>query len=272
MTVTVEEVRRDRWGRPLIVPPEGGKPVPYTRCTTYIKALDDTALLTAWAKRMVLVGATVDPSLVERAAFETDKRTLDALAEEALVAARANAKRDKGTLLHALTEYADRGEPLPETGTVDGVVWEVTDADRADIAAYVKATEDLTVTHIERFTVCDELQVAGTPDRLVSFDGQTYIADLKTGSVDYAALSIAMQLSVYSRSQFYDTATGERTPLPGVSQDLGIVVHLPAGSAECRLLWVDLETGWRGVQAAGVVRKWRGIKAKDVFSPFGGAS
>ena len=29
-------VPRDRYDRPLIRPPDDGKPVPYTRCTTYV--------------------------------------------------------------------------------------------------------------------------------------------------------------------------------------------------------------------------------------------
>lgn len=36
-----DAVRRDRWGRYLVVPPDGGKPVGYTRATTVAKALDE---------------------------------------------------------------------------------------------------------------------------------------------------------------------------------------------------------------------------------------
>ena len=43
MTVeTFAEVPRDRFGRPLLIPPHGGKPIPYTRCTTSIRRADDT--------------------------------------------------------------------------------------------------------------------------------------------------------------------------------------------------------------------------------------
>ena len=49
-----KHVQRDRWGRPLITPPRGGKPVPYTRCTTYVDVLESTWNLMAWKQRCLL--------------------------------------------------------------------------------------------------------------------------------------------------------------------------------------------------------------------------
>src|SRR5690606_1008152 len=54
--VGVSAVQRDRWGRPLIVPPGGGDPVAYTRVSTLAKALDDTSNLMAWKQRVTAVG------------------------------------------------------------------------------------------------------------------------------------------------------------------------------------------------------------------------
>jgi hypothetical protein len=45
------DIKRDRWGRPLITPPDGGKPVPYTRVSTLAKALDDKTALMRWKQR-----------------------------------------------------------------------------------------------------------------------------------------------------------------------------------------------------------------------------
>lgn len=42
-------IQRDRWGRPLITPPDGGKPKPYTRASTLAKALDDNQGLIDWS-------------------------------------------------------------------------------------------------------------------------------------------------------------------------------------------------------------------------------
>ena len=35
----MNEIPRDRWDRPLIIPPNGGQPVAYTRVSTLAKAL-----------------------------------------------------------------------------------------------------------------------------------------------------------------------------------------------------------------------------------------
>jgi hypothetical protein len=46
------EIPRDRWGRPLIEPPDGGKPIGYTRVSTLAKALDDKTSLMDWKCRI----------------------------------------------------------------------------------------------------------------------------------------------------------------------------------------------------------------------------
>ena len=110
--------------------------------------------------------------------------------------------------------------------------------------------------HVEQFTVLDELKIGGTPDRVVEYDGQRYIADVKTGSIEYGAGAIAMQLAVYAHSRLYNLRTGERTPLD-VHQDRAVVIHLPAGTGTCTLHWVDITAGWEAVQHATWVRAWR---------------
>jgi hypothetical protein len=265
------KVPRDRWDRPLIVPPSGGKAVPYQRVTTFIDCVEDKSTLTRWAKRMVLIGACADPSIITEASATGDPRDHNRLAERALEAAKANDKREKGTHLHALSEYVDRGEPLPAVVTPDGgPPAEVSDQDRADMEAYRLAMDPLDVEHIETLTVHDGLRVAGTPDRIVRYQGRFYIADLKTGSVDFGALKMAMQLAIYSRSEFYDHETQSRAPLPSVDQDRAIIAHLPAGSGTCSLLWLDIAAGWAAVDVARRVREARALK--NVLSPFGGAA
>ena len=254
----VDEIPRDRWNRPLVIPPEGGKPVPYTRCTTYVDALDDKFNLTKWMQRMVAIGL-VDRSdlLLAVAAHRDDKKKLNAIVEEAMEAAKAHAAATTGTALHALTETIDRGQ----------TVGAFPDTYRADIDAYGKATEPLTVLpdYIERFMVLDSLRIGGTPDRIVELNGRRYIADLKTGSVDWGMGKIAQQLAVYSRSATYDHTTGARGRVEGVDQDRAIVIHLPAGSGTCELLWVDIAAGWEAVQLSTQVRAWR--TRKDLSEP-----
>jgi hypothetical protein len=58
------EIERDRYGRPLIIPESGGKPVAYTRATTIANSLDDGTALTAWKMRMAAIGLTVRNDLL----------------------------------------------------------------------------------------------------------------------------------------------------------------------------------------------------------------
>src|SRR5690242_11341562 len=62
------EVPRDRWGRPLIRPLDGGQPEPYTRVSTLAKALDDLNQLMAWKQRKTAEGLIRRPDLLTRVA------------------------------------------------------------------------------------------------------------------------------------------------------------------------------------------------------------
>lgn len=252
------EIPRDRWGRPLVVPPNGGKPVAYTRCTTYVGALEDRYNLGQWEMRMVALGLSRRPDLVLAASAlgPDDRDELNKLCAQAKEAAASSASATIGTALHRLTERLDRGEPL---GEVPG-------AYRPDIEAYRSVMAPLSVRHVERFCVLDVLRIGGTPDLVVEYDGRLYIADKKTGSIEYGALKMAMQLAVYAKSAFYDLHT-DGTPMPripleemGVDQERAIIIHLPAGTGTASLKWVDIERGWNAVQTAKDVREWRSLK------------
>jgi hypothetical protein len=289
-------VPRDGWGRPLVVPPTGGKPQGHTRTTTFIDCIEDKSNLIDWQGRMVLLGATRRPDLLEQARLlnhedAADKKKLNALTEQAKDAAGANEKSRKGTYLHDLSEYVDRGDPLPKT---------ISGADLDDMAAYMMATSVLKVVAIEQFVVVPELSVGGTFDRLSYYDGPgpdgkpisgNFITDTKTGTIEYGKLKMASQLAVYSRGKLYDHtrfpvdasdkkafATWKKTeftaeqaaqaysPLPPVNQDWGIIVHLPAGTGECNLYWVDLNIGWALAQLALTIRNAR--STKGAMKPF----
>ncbi len=251
-------IKRDHNGRPYVVPPTGGKEVTYTRCTTYIDVLEDKYTLQKWSQRMVALGLASRPDLLlSVSAHRDDKRELDRICDTAREAAAASAAATTGTALHALTELIDRGQDLPV----------LPEASVADLAAYREATKDLKATHIEQFMVLDSLQIGGTPDRVVKYKGKTYIADVKTGSIEWGTLKIASQLAVYARSHVYDVATHQRTE-HGADLKRGIIIHLPAGAAECRLHWVDLEQGWNGVITARDVRERRKATFKTLTEPF----
>ncbi len=250
-TVT-PDIPRDRWSRPLVHPPQGGKRVPYTRCTTFVDCLDDKYNLQQWEKRMVATGLADRPDLLLAvAAHRHDKKALNQITDQAKEAAAAGAAATTGTAEHALTERIDRGLPL---GVIPA-------AYQPDLDAYRDTTAPLRMVEIEQFSVLDELQIGGTPDRVAEYIRRYFIVDTKTGNIEFNQLKIAMQLAVYSRSVPYDPAAEIRMPRPyPVDQDRAIVIHLPAGHGECTLYWVDIATGWEAVQVAAEVRRLRSRK------------
>ena len=112
---------------------------------------------------------------------------------------------------------------------------------------------------IEQFCVYDKDKIAGTPDRIVEYKGERFVADLKTGRIDHPH-NIAMQLAIYAHGLPYDPATATRGTWGDVNQEKAIIVHLPAGTGNCKLVFVDIKEGWKGVQFALRVRKWRDQK------------
>lgn len=246
LTAPTPKVERDRWGRPLVKPVEGGKQVPYRRCTKYIAVLEDRYLLERWQQRQVATGLAARPDLVLKAASAAgDKTTLDQVTDAAQEAAKSSAAATTGTALHAITEQLDRGQEVV-----------VPPGFQPDLDAYRQATTDLTMTELEVFVVNDQLKVGGTFDRIVEHAGRRYIADIKTGRIDYAYAEISMQLAIYAGARRYRPDTGTREDL-GVERDWGLVIHLPAGAGECTVWWCNLAEGRQGVEIARQVWAWR---------------
>lgn len=281
--------------------PEGHVRRSYTRTTTYIDVLDDKSNLEAWQMRMVLVGLSRDAGLLNdvgtlydeqhqaelamrtlrpgvddeaiaelKAASKKSKDELNRRAQIAKQKAGAEDKADKGTELHALSELRDQGIDLPASITFEDVL---------DLDAYTRASEGFDIIHMEKLVVCDELSVGGTPDRVSEWkgdyplvapdgtvyepgDGTRFITDLKTGTVEYGGLKMAMQLAIYSRSKLYDRKTGARSPLENIDQKWGIIMNVPAGSGQGALYWADLTLGWEAVLIAGHVRRLRSAGRK----------
>lgn len=264
--MTDHDIPRDRYGRPIIAVPhasEGGdtRNVPYTRTSTLGSALEDQTGLTKWQLRKVAQGLAKSPALYGKvAAHEGPEWGLDVFLEEAQQIAGSKEKAEYGTLIHSLCEQLDRGE---------GIEIEDSSPEEADLNAYVDATENHLLVLAEKFTVCDELQVAGTPDAVRRHPETTrhHIYDIKTGTVAYKGKvkpSIEIQLAVYARSVLYDWTTETRTPYPvDVDTDWGFVIHLPAGQGKAEIIPVDLQKGWAGAQLAAEVLAHRKAKPRS---------
>lgn len=254
---------------------EGRRKQPFTRVTTWIDALEDKSSLSAWKSRLVLIGSALDPSLldevVHRAAVLEDPDPEEARkaktwfknrVEKVLDKAGANLKSETGTRLHELSEIVDGGKELPDESSFEDVI---------DMAAYKRFIESFDLVAVETLVVNDEIQAAGTPDRIGAWKGepltapdgstvdesQPLILDLKTGNLQYGVLKIAMQLAVYARASNYDPATGERSSLGDINQKWGMALSLQPGTGILLPYWVDLTLGWKAVQLAGAVRAMR---------------
>ncbi len=257
------ELKRDRYGRYLLPDPETGTWRPWTRATTWAASASDTYSLTKWKMRMVAKGVATRRDLYGLAASLPleDKKAFDALTDDAIDAAGGGEAANLGTTLHNFTADLDRGNhpdiPAP---------WD------RDVAAYRSTLYALNVRayprYVERTVIVPEFGVAGTFDRIVEFEDQLYIADVKTGAdLSYAWGEIAVQLALYANAEaMWNQDDGTYEPYPVVDRGRAIVIHLPEGQAKCDLYWVDILAGWIAAQMCGEVRAWR--TRKDLAVPF----
>jgi hypothetical protein len=244
------EIERDRYGRPLVVPPKGGKAIAYTRATTIANSLDDASALVAWKMRMAAIGLTTRPDiLLSISAAQDDKLAVNSLIEDAMQVAGANKAANIGTAIHSFAERLDLGLEL-------GVIPQEY---VADIKAYEQTTKILNNKFIEQFSVLDKYKIAGTPDRVVEYNGELFIADIKTGRIDHPN-NISIQLAIYANGLPYDSATATRGTWGEVNKEKAIIIHLPAGSGTCKLVWIDIKEGFKGLQFAMKARQWRDQK------------
>lgn len=261
--LTAAEPKRDRYGRPLIVPRGGGKPKAYTRPTTIADTLDDRYNLEQWKQRQVLLGTVARPDLHALAATTApdDKKALNKLCEQLMDAAASDKGANMGTAVHAAVEAYNRGTPFNEIPSMF----------HKDLNAYrsaiLRVDGVVDPDHVEQFVVNDWVGAAGTFDMRLYIDGTWYVADLKTGtSVEWSAKAFAIQLAIYQgHTSIYDWATETHGDPLDLDADRGIIVHLPAGSGECTLHWIDLDAGREALEHALWVRKWR--SRKDLLSP-----
>ena len=255
-----EETRRDRWGRYLVVPPEGGKPIGYVRATTIAKTLDDQGGLMNWGKRMTALGLAARPDLLTELALidPDDKKQLDKLCEKAAEAGGATVRRDLGTAVHSIFEryWTDPAFTVPPAHVAD-----VEAVENELAAAGLQVVEGF---H-ERIVVNDSHGIAGTFDLLVTDGENEYVADLKTGSsVKYGALGFAIQLGIYATADALytqgpakDGSQDRRDPMPALSTERAVIIHIEPGTAKCDLYWLDLTEGLRALELAMQVREAR---------------
>lgn len=259
------EPPRDRWGRYLIRPADGGKPRSYTRATTWAGAIDDKEGLINWSMRMCALGLAARHDLYAQVAscHADDRDTLKKLVEEAKEAGGGSTGANLGTALHRFTQRIDCGDEV-----LVPAQW------KPDIDAYhrvlAEAQLEVVVAYVERIVVLEALGIAGTFDRIYrTSDGRLVIGDLKTGqSLDFSRLSIAVQLALYAHADsMYTWQTETHEPMPDVDKERALVVHVPVGKGEASVEEFDIAWGWERAQQAGLVRESRSAaKRRGVVS------
>jgi hypothetical protein len=212
----------------------------YRRTSTLVKEVEtDREYLDLWKLRQVAEGMSVRDDLVLALKAmgrppvtgwtREQKKQIDEIAEKAMQAAKTTDGAITGTAMHTLTERVDRGEPI------DTVAAGLPATTAQSLRAYAKLRElnGWQTVEIERTVVCDELQVAGTFDRVEylpeldsllgpgvcqyghgpddehfgghddrPFDGLPVIADVKTEKdPTLNGLHIGPQLAIYSRAR-----------------------------------------------------------------------
>jgi hypothetical protein len=263
-------------GQPLIIPPGGGDPVPYTRASSLGAYLTDDRFLMSWRERNLAVALGRRKDLADLCAIEPyttgfaepDKITksasgkrLDGYIERALDSVIISERADRGTVVHGVTEQDYEGfVPI-------SVITEL-----ASMNEWL-AINDVRRVGSEIFVVNDELKVAGTFDHLFYINGfGLIIGDTKNGR-NTNELGFGCQFANYAHSEVYDPETGERTSLqdyvireygfdPGpVNQEWALLLSLKAaqdgGYGELKVSEVDITWGYKKCELAAQVRDSR---------------
>lgn len=251
--------------------PKAGKQIFYSRPSSWGDVTEDRTKISEWRQRMAVEGFQRSKRLrLEWSALPgvdwddpIRKRAAKRLIDEAVLMAGADKDR-QGTAVHAITERRDLGLEVnpPEEYAADLEAWTYA-------TQYFEIVNDHEVPGIECFIVADEVQCAGTFDRLVRYlpcevcGLRNFVLDLKTGKIEWGKSSIAVQLAIYANGTYYiplpgDIYPGLRLPMPDVCKHKAIVVHLPAGSGQATTHWIDIHRGWEAAKGiAHDVREFR---------------
>lgn len=238
--------------------------VAYQRISTFAEILDDKKGLLDWAAANAAIGVVRDAAIYAQLAHLSSahrdpwnvpeaKAALKPLVARAQQVAGGDDAAGMGTAFHGLAELIDRGAE-PEFVPPPMIPW---------LSEYRTTMAEWEVLDTEVFVVVEDLQVAGSGDRLLRHrkTGRVVAADIKTGKSDPAyPLKVTVQVAAVAHGERYDQQTGTRTPLhPDIDLDHGLLIHAPIrhGEPRCVLYPLDLKVGWDLARLAADVRQAR---------------
>lgn len=280
--MTDYSVVRDQWGRPFVTTDgqplkfEGKKKTPvnavgYTRVSTIAGALDDKSNLGDWLAAQTAVGLIREKSVAAQVAslvskykdpWSQAKTQMKQLVSRAQTAASSDDGSGKGTAFHEFTEIVDAGGE-PEFMPEEFKPW---------MDCYRDVMSDYEVLAAEEFVVVDELQAAGSFDKLLRHkrSGRVQIGDLKTGASDPRyPLKAAIQFAAYAHGQRYDQVSGGREVLHAdLDLSEAVLIHVPirGKSPSAAAYSVDIGSGWEFAKLAVLVREARKMKPLEVVA------
>lgn len=222
---------------------------------------------------------------------------IDEAIEEAKRAAGLWWLADRGTCVHAILEWDDRGEECPgellDQATSEFLIApEVISRLRANWRALLRRY-GLRVVAIEQTLVCDEFNAAGTLDRLVELTrdlviagrelaaGEVVVLDVKTSSLWLGTGGVpaywgpyAAQIYLYAAGVPYlvgaDGAADRRTQWPwSVNQTTGLIGHVNLNERDgalgaCNFWHVDIDAGRELVGLSQAARRFEA--RRDIFT------
>lgn len=246
---------RDQWGRRKLDLDGSGKTVGVTAVTTLANTLKDTHGLEVWKLRQLAIGLSQRQDLIQicRTSAE-DKGALDKAVTTALTVAGTDAKANTGTAFHRAVQAAVGGagpESIPEEFH-PALTMLFDELRRLEIT--------LLPQYSERLCACRALATNGIVDYLATVAGlpQLVVVDLKTGSVDYDAQPIRIQLASYARSDVLFDVDGKPGPMPPLNQSVGLVIAVRLGEhPTVDIRAADLVHGWHDAVLAATVRSSR---------------
>jgi len=287
--MTDYNIPRDRWGRPMLYPPDAVRRVGYSRPSTLGKDLDTGKALIPWEQTMVAIGlaksrylfSRVQAILARGGTWGTDKAEFKEIMELAKNSAGWKDQADRGTSIHDLCDAAEQGildwnfvpehlKPVIEAYVEQVIPW------------FTYLATECFVTVDKRLKVPGHtisLRSAGSIDRIGTFDDKRYIIDIKSGRDDVFRTSVCGQLYLYSRGDFYkddavhqdvswaewryDGSNPSARASTDVDQDFAIMLQAPkfarGGKWKWNMLWIPLKTGEEIITCGQWARKARNV-------------
>jgi hypothetical protein len=245
--------RHPETGAPYVNHPtdttKDGRPrrVMYGRPSSFGSALDNPFNLIRWKERKLIEGIARQEQAGGVDLLNLDDRgEVDGFIAYAYDVAETSLAADRGTHVHLLCEWCDRGRDwteLYEAGEALGIP-EALQTQIVDQWRQFRFRLGLTALAVEQTVVNDRWRLAGTLDRLDVSDrdhltaygileaGVPFVGDIKTGGLTVGNdgqpnywVKYPVQLAAYVDAVPYDTETDERLPREHLDPRIALIYH-----------------------------------------------